>query len=188
MIRATGRDVPVARIVLIGFMGAGKSTVGRRLARIIGWDFVDFDEEIERVTGRSVPEIFREEGQPAFRELEADVTEEVADLEEVVLAPGGGWITQPALLDVLGPDTFVVWLRISPEEAVDRAERDRTRRPLLAGPDPVAKAETLIASREPLYRSAADAVIDVDALDPDEVAWAVVDLLDEIGAGGPEEE
>lgn len=180
MIRPAGREVPVGRLVLIGFMGSGKSTVGRRLAELLGWDFVDFDEEIERMTGRSIPELFAEEGEPAFRALEAEITDAVAELEEVVLAPGGGWVTQPELVDALAPDSWIVWLSVSPEAAVERVEADDTRRPLLAGPDPLSKAKRLIRSREPFYRRAADAVVEVDGRAVDEVAYAIVDMLDDL--------
>ena len=81
----------VGRIVLIGFMAAGKSTVGRILADRLGWAFVDFDDEIEERTGLAVRDFFRIYGEQAFRELEAELTEELADAEHVVLAPGGGW-------------------------------------------------------------------------------------------------
>ncbi|HEY8483037.1 MAG TPA: shikimate kinase [Longimicrobiales bacterium] len=166
----------ISRVVLVGFMAAGKTTTGRRLAEILGWKFVDFDEEIERRTGMSIPEIFSRRGEAEFRALEAELTEEVAGLEEVVLAPGGGWITQPELLDTLGPDTLVVWLRISPEEAVERAMRASTHRPLLAGPDPLGKARVLMWEREPLYRLA-DRVINVDGREVEEVAWEIAEMV-----------
>ncbi|HEX7052122.1 MAG TPA: shikimate kinase [Longimicrobiales bacterium] len=166
----------VTRLILVGFMAAGKSTVGRRLADLLGWVFIDFDEEIERRTGISIPEIFRLRGEPAFRALEAELTEEVAGIEHAVLAPGGGWITQPELLDAFGPETLVVWLRISPAEAVRRASRTLSHRPLLASaPDPIAAARTLIREREPLYRLA-DVVVDVDGRDPEELAEEIAEL------------
>lgn len=166
--------------MLVGFMAAGKSTIGRRLASLLGWDFVDFDREIERRTGRSIPEIFRHEGAVAFRALEAELTDELAGLEHVVLAPGGGWITQPELLERLGPGTVVVWLRISPEEAVRRARRDAVHRPLLAGPDPLARARALILEREPLYEMA-DLMVDVDRRSPDQVALDIAELVRDMG-------
>jgi len=178
------RGRPVERIVLVGFMASGKSTVGRKLARILRWRFVDFDEEIERRTGRSVPEIFLRYGEPEFRRLEAELTREVARLHHTVLAPGGGWITQPELLDLFGPGTLVVWLRISPEEAVRRARRARTHRPLLAGPEPVARARDLLARREPLY-ALADLAIDVDGRPADEVAREIADRVRRLGAAPP---
>src|SRR5690625_7322821 len=87
----------VSRVVLVGFMAAGKSSVGERLAGILGWEFIDFDEEIERRTGVSIPEIFRRRGAAEFRALEEELTDELADEQWVVFAPGGGRITQPEL-------------------------------------------------------------------------------------------
>lgn len=168
----------VGRIVLIGFMAAGKSTVGRILADRLGWAFVDFDDEIEERTGLAVRDFFRIYGEQAFRELEAELTEELADAEHVVLAPGGGWITQPELLDVLGEDTLVVWLKVSPHEVVRRAARLLSHRPLLASaPDPLERARELIAEREPLYRLA-DVCIEVDGLDAADVADEIVAMID----------
>jgi len=164
--------------VLVGFMASGKTTVGARLAEMLGWTALDFDEEIERRTGLTVPEIFRRLGEREFRRLEAELTREVAHLENVVLTPGGGWITQPGLLDVFDADTLVVWLRVSPEEAVRRASRTLTHRPLLAGPDPLATAIRLIEQRTPLYRLA-DVSIDVDGRDADDVAREIAEMVDE---------
>ncbi|MBX6362821.1 MAG: shikimate kinase [Gemmatimonadetes bacterium] len=164
------------RVVLVGFMAAGKSTVGRILADRLGWDFVDFDEEIERRTGMTVPDIFLRRGERYFRDREAALTAELAHREGVVLAPGGGWITQPELLESLGPDSLVVWLRLTPEEAVRRALGDAVKRPLLAGPDPLGRAEFLMAEREPLYRLA-DVAVDVVGKPPDEVAWEIAQMV-----------
>jgi shikimate kinase len=169
--------VPVTRVILIGFMAAGKSTIGRLLAEMLGWDFVDFDEEIERRTELTVPEIFQLHGAAEFRALERALTEELAGLEEVVMAPGGGWVTQPDLLDYFGDETLVVWLRISPEAAVERALRTITHRPLLAeAPDPVARARLLIQEREPLY-SLADVIVDVEGREVEDLAAEISALV-----------
>jgi shikimate kinase len=182
--RRTEPPPRVRRIVLVGFMASGKSTVGRRLAGILGWDFLDFDEEIERRTGLPIPDIFRRMGEPAFRALEAELTAEYGHLDHIVLAPGGGWITQPGSLERLAPGTLVVWLRVSPEEAVRRAMRDRIHRPLLAGPDPLARARLLLSERESFYRQA-DVAVDVDGRDPDEVAAEIAGIARHYGARNP---
>jgi shikimate kinase len=167
---------PVTRIILIGFMAAGKTTVGRTLAEWLGWNFIDFDEEIERRTGLTIPEIFELHGPPRFRELERELTMELATLEEVVLSPGGGWVTQPDLLEYFGPETLVVWLRISPEAAVARAMRTLTHRPLLAdAPDPIERARLLIQEREPLY-DLADVALDVEGREVEDLAAEIVAL------------
>ena len=174
----TGRPpFHVRRVVLVGFMAAGKSSVGRKLAESLDWGFIDFDEEIERRTGTSIPELFRVEGAAAFRALEAELTAEVAEEPWVVLAPGGGWITQPELLEFFDDETLVVWLRISPEEAIRRASGTLSHRPLLASaPDPLERARLLIREREPLYRLA-DVVVEVDGRDVDDVAEEIADLI-----------
>ncbi len=173
---ATERPEPVERVVLVGFMAAGKTSVGRRLAQALDWDFVDFDEVIEARTGASIPEIFRTQGEAAFRALEARLTDEFSSARHVVLAPGGGWVTQPDLMDRLGPGSLLVWLRISPEEAVRRALADSVHRPLLAGADPLAKARVLLAEREPFYYLA-DTAVDVDGRSIDQVAREVVNKI-----------
>ncbi len=181
------RAEAVERVVLVGFMAAGKSTVGPLLARRLGWEFVDFDEVIEARTGRPIREIFRVQGEAAFRAMEARLTDEFGCARGVVLAPGGGWITNPALLDGLCAGSLVVWLRISPEEAVARALADHVHRPLLAGPDPLAKARLLLAERAPLY-DLADLVVDVDGREADDIALEIAERIRiraDLNAAGP---
>ncbi|HYH83170.1 MAG TPA: shikimate kinase [Longimicrobium sp.] len=145
----------VERVVLLGFMAAGKTAVGAELARRLGWKHVDLDQWIEAREGRSVARIFADDGEARFRELEAAATRDVAGLRGVVLSPGGGWITRPENLEALGPGTLSVWLRVSPEEAVRRAAGSPGERPLLAGPDPLEAARRLLGARAPLYTRAA---------------------------------
>src|SRR5262245_21050626 len=112
----------VKRVVLIGLMGAGKSTVGRLLAERLGWTFHDLDTCIESRTRKSVAQIFMEEGEEEFRRLEQQLTLELASRDHVVLAPGGGWITRSETVRQLAPDSAVFWLQVSPEEAVRRVQ------------------------------------------------------------------
>ena len=142
------------RILLVGFMGSGKSAVGRRLARRLRWRFFDQDREVERQAGRSVPEIFREEGESGFRELENAVARRLLGEDRAVIATGGGWPCFPGRLEDLPAGTLSVWLRVSPEVAVARAKGSRTVRPLLQVEDPLARARTLLEAREPFYRKA----------------------------------
>ncbi|MEJ2679369.1 MAG: shikimate kinase, partial [Gemmatimonadota bacterium] len=153
------------RVVLVGFMAAGKTTVGRLLADRLGWRFVDFDEEIEASAGRSIGRIFAEDGEAGFRAMETDLTERLAGQHSVVLAPGGGWITQRPLVERLRPSSCLIWLRVSAEEAVRRAEADPVVRPLLSTEDPLASARRLLALREPDYAQA-DWVVDVEGRAP----------------------
>ncbi|HLM68903.1 MAG TPA: shikimate kinase [Longimicrobium sp.] len=145
---------PVERIVLVGMMCSGKSAVGAALAQRLGWTHADLDREIERAAGRSVREIFAAEGEAAFRRMEAEATRRMAGRAHLVLSPGGGWITNPELLDALGPGTLCVWLQVSPEEAVRRSTAAPGERPLLAGPDPLGAVRRLLAERERFYARA----------------------------------
>ncbi len=161
----------VDRVVLIGFMYSGKSTVGRALARRLGWSFVDFDEVIESQQDRSIAEIFEAGGERSFRRLERELTRRVADQRHVVLAPGGGWVTQPDLVERLEPGSLLVWLNVRPE-TVHARHRDRGGpvRPLLASErDPLATIRSLLEEREPLYRRA-DLVVRADDRSPVEIA------------------
>lgn len=167
------------RVILVGFMGSGKSTVGALLAERLGWDFVDFDERIEREQGRSIREIFRDEGEPFFRSLEAELTERVKDRREIVLAPGGGWITQPDLVERLRGGSRMIWLRVSPDVAYRRCgERPGQTRPLLATDAPLETIRAMLAARRRLYEQA-DAWVDTDARTPREVADEIERLLRE---------
>lgn len=167
----------VRRVILVGLMCAGKSTVGRLLAGELGWRFVDFDAEVERSTGRSIAAIFRDEGEAAFRRLEADLTEALADERDVVMAPGGGWITQPDLVERLRPDSLLVWLRVSPPTAYERHRAlGRADRPLLEVSDPVATLGSILESRRHYY-DCADVALDTDSASPAEVADAVLEAI-----------
>lgn len=169
---------PWARAVLVGFMGAGKSRIARELSRLLGWDALDVDQEVERRTGRTIPAIFRDEGEAAFRLLEADVTEEFLRQDRVIVATGGGWASaEPGRMEALAPDTLSVWLRISPEEAVRRVGSGRGRiRPLLRVTDPFAEAQRLLATREPSY-SLARLALDADRFPPRAIARRIRDEI-----------
>lgn len=159
----------IRRVVLLGFMGSGKSTVGARLAGRLGWGHVDLDAEIERAEGRSVAEIFAVDGEAHFRRREAELTLELAGRDRVVWSPGGGWITRPELLRALGSGTLSAWLQVSPDEAWRRTRGAVETRPLLhAAADPLAAIQARLREREPLYRRA-DLHIPTDHRAPDEI-------------------
>ncbi len=165
------------RLILIGFMCSGKSTVGRLAAERLGWDFVDFDEAIEDRTGKRIADIFSEDGEDFFRGLEAEITRQVAELRHVVLAPGGGWITQSGLVDLLRQDSRIVWLRVGPQTVLVRhAAQKRMERPLLAVDDPLATVRSLLSERESLYRLA-DAVVDTDGCEVEDVVEQVLESM-----------
>lgn len=142
----------IERVVLLGYMTSGKSAVGQALARRLEWEFLDFDVEIEHRAGATVKEIIAAQGEERFREMEAVLTAEVAMRPGVVLAPGGGWITRPEQLDLLGSRTLSVWLRVSVDETVRRLRADSIDRPFRDHPDPRGMIAQMLAEREPLYR------------------------------------
>lgn len=135
-------------------MASGKSTVGALLAQRLGWRHLDGDREVERRAGCSVAELFRREGEHAFRAREAALTEEWVPLRDVVLSPGGGWAAQPGLWERLRADTLFVWLRVGARAALARTRTTPGERPLLAVADPDAALERLLREREPAYARA----------------------------------
>ena len=167
---------PVVRVVLLGYMTAGKSTVGQALARRLEWRFLDFDVEIELREGRSIGDLVLDEGQSRLRELEAVLTEEVAETPYLVLAPGGGWITRPELLRRLGGDTLAVWLKVSPEETARRLKMDTIERPFRELDDPVPMIARMIEGREDLYRLA-DISIPTDGRSTESIAYEIETIV-----------
>jgi shikimate kinase len=160
-------------------MGSGKTTVGRATARRLGWEFCDSDQQVELRAGRTVAEIWREDGEPAFRRLEKEALEEaLARTAErpVVIAAAGGTVLDPANRALLRRHPPVVWLRARPDTLARRIQAGHgAHRPLLAD-DPAGALRTLDAEREPCYREVADAVIDVDRLPRHRVVDRVVAL------------
>lgn len=144
------------------------------LSHRLDWRHIDLDAEIERFAGATVEEIFATQGETAFRAMEAELTPGILAREEVVLSPGGGWITNPGLLDALPDATLTVWLRVSPEEVLRRLALapGQPVRPLLQAEDPKARIRTLLAAREALYARATLA-IDTDRRTPEAVTAEV---------------
>lgn len=170
------------RIVLVGLPGAGKSTVGPMVADALGWAFVDLDREIERVTGRSIPEVFAHEGEAAFRQLEREATLRLVGVGPLVLAPGGGWLETGGNLEALGPAVTRVYLAVSPAVAAARLGAGAGGRPLLAGGEPENRLEEILARRERLYVQA-NHTVSTDSMSPAEVASIIVALASR-GTGG----
>jgi shikimate kinase len=157
--------------------GSGKSTVGPILANRLGWRFLDLDSEIQRLAGRSIAELFQQDGETAFRAMEARLTAGLSSLTHTVLSTGGGWAAQPGLIEGLPPQSAVVWLRVPPEEAVRRIRDSPGLRPLLAGPDPLRDLIALAEQRTHRY-ALADCTIDVDARSPDAIAEEISEWLE----------
>jgi shikimate kinase len=143
----------IRNLALVGFMGAGKSTVGRLVARQLGMEFLDTDEAIEARTGRNIAAIFASEGEAVFRAMERGLIEGLRDAEGVVLSTGGGLVCQPGNMDCLKTVGLVVCLWATPETIWERVHH-QTHRPLLQVADPRAEIERLLAIREPFYRQA----------------------------------
>jgi shikimate kinase len=146
-------------IFFVGLMGAGKTTVGRAVARRLGRPFFDSDHEIEARTGARIPVIFELEGEAGFREREAQVVAELAAREAIVLATGGGAVLRPENRACLHERGLVVYLRANPHDLWMRTRKDKNR-PLLQTEDPKAKLEGLYTERDPLYRECAHFIVE----------------------------
>ena len=169
-------------LVLVGLPGAGKSTVGRAVARKLQRPFVDFDIELERRERQTVRQLFAERGEPAFRALEVSLTRELAGMQPSVFAPGGGWITNPGVVELIRPPGRIIHLKVSPAGALKRLGSARASRPLLMESDPAAVLDRLWASREALY-AMADGEVDTEVVDFKRVADKVVLLARGLDAG-----
>lgn len=157
-------------------MGAGKSTIGRLLAKDLHLPFRDSDKEIELRTGADIPWIFDVEGEQGFRDREQAVIADLAQLDGVVLATGGGAVMRADNRQALRQGGRVVYLHASVEQQLGRTAKDRNR-PLLRGPDPEKVLRELIAVRDPLYREIADIVIETDERPPRMVVQEILERL-----------
>lgn len=154
-----GRDEVVDNIFLVGLMGAGKTTIGRALAKRLNKTFIDSDHEIEARTGASIPLIFEIEGEASFRHREAEVIRDLTGRSNIVLATGGGAILKPENRELLKARGTVIYLRASVASILARTAHDKNR-PLLQTADPRARLEQLTREREPLYQEVADFVVE----------------------------
>lgn len=155
-------------IFLIGLMGAGKSTVGRRLAKTLKLQFFDSDQEIECRTGATVSLIFEIEGEAGFRKREKDIIDELTKHSGIVLATGGGVVLDIVNRQALATRGMVVYLRTGSAQLIRRTSRD-SKRPLLKTDDPATKLQELLKIRGPLYEEIADLVIDTDHRSPQSI-------------------
>lgn len=166
-------------IFLVGLMGAGKSTVGRILARRLGKRFVDTDHEIEKRNGVTIPVIFEIEGEDGFRRREQEVLADLAQEKDLVLSTGGGIVLKPENREVLRNHGFVVYLNARPELLAERTKHDRTR-PLLNVEDPLTRLRELYEVRDPLYREVAHAVVETGRGAPQQVVQAILGEISRI--------
>ena len=165
---------PRGNLVLLGFMGTGKSAVGRRVAALAGASFFEMDAELEQRAGKPISRIFSEDGEPAFRAMEARLAEEWGRKEGAVISCGGGVVLREENLRALETNGLLVCLTARPEVLLERTARSK-KRPLLAGEDPQKKIRDLLAARAPAY---AKIPVQVDTSDAslDELAAHLLDL------------
>ena len=162
-------------LYLVGMMGSGKTSTGRPLAEQLGYGFVDADAVIEQAAGCSIPEIFERDGEAGFRALESQVLNAIGQRHSLVVATGGGVVTQQENWGLLHSG-IVVWLDVVPEQLMQRLRADSTVRPLLQTDDPDAALNALLNQRRPLYAEA-DLTVVIDQETPAAVADGILQLL-----------
>ncbi|QNJ01321.1 shikimate kinase [Synechococcus sp. A15-62] len=168
--RLSGRS-----LYLVGMMGSGKTSTGRPLAERLGYGFVDADAVIEQAAGCSIPEIFERDGEAGFRSLESQVLSAISQRHSLVVATGGGVVTQPENWGLLHSG-IVIWLDVVPDQLLHRLNADSTVRPLLQTSDPEAALNALLNERRPLY-SEADLTVVINDETPEAVADGILQLL-----------
>lgn len=175
---ASPRPGPRRNLVLIGFMGTGKSCVGKLVARSLGWKFVDTDQRIVAAAGCPITEIFAdpERGEAWFRDLETRVLTEVLAKEEQVVATGGGVVVREENRKLLAEGGYVFWLRASVDALYERVRRNR-RRPLLQTDDPKQTIIELLDQREPMYLVSAHDQVDSTHLTAEETAYGIAETV-----------
>lgn len=161
-------------IVLIGFMGCGKSSVGRRLAAMTGHRFVDTDDLITQTENRTIPEIFAAEGETYFREVEEKVFQDLVGVCGIILSTGGGAVLRDNNRQTMRKIGVVAWLHAQPDILFERASRTG-KRPLLQTENPRETFDSLLTARLPIYQETADFCFDSDSLTHDEVAQGLLD-------------
>jgi shikimate kinase len=164
-------------IALVGFMGTGKTVVGRLLAQKTGRDFVELDAVIAAKAGRPIPEIFRSEGEIGFREREIEAVRQVAGKKNAVIACGGGVVLNTINIDRLRRECTVVCLTASPAVILARTSSDGGGRPLLDVDDRERQVKELLASRQPYYKAAADIIVNTSRLTPEKVVARIIEKL-----------
>ncbi len=167
-----------SRIFLVGPMGAGKTTIGRQLAHSLGLEFDDTDQEIQRRTGVDIPTIFEYEGEEGFRKREMKAIADMVERDNIVLATGGGAVTQPENRRLLAARGYVIYLSCSPEQQYERTYKDKNR-PLLQNGDPLETLKALNAERDPLYREIADLVVSTEGRSAQSVVKEVIRHFEE---------
>ena len=164
-------------LALIGFMGAGKTAVGKVLAEKLGRSFVELDLLIEQKVGEPISEIFQQEGEIVFRELEIEVTREVSKGRNLVIACGGGIVLNKINVDRLKENAIIVYLTASPGVILKRVANEEGQRPLLEVDNPVLTIREMLRFRKPFYERAADIIINTSRLDINSAAEQIISRL-----------
>jgi shikimate kinase len=164
-------------LALIGFMGTGKTAVAKALARRLNKEFIELDSLIEEKAGKSIPEIFQQDGEPAFRRLETEVTKQVAGRKNAVVAGGGGIVLNQINIEYLKRECVIVYLTASPEVILKRTAGAKNERPLLEVADKAQRVRELLKQRQPLYERAADITIDTSGQDINAIAGQIIGEL-----------
>lgn len=169
-------ETPPKNLVLIGFMGSGKSTVGRELHSRLGYELVDMDSVIEQREGRPITRIFEEKGEAYFRDLETELLKELCSVPggRRIISTGGGIVGREENRELLRKLGYVVWLQAPVKVIYDRTSRNRER-PLLQTEDPERKIEALLATRTPWYEEASHLKVDTSGLDGGELATGILE-------------
>jgi shikimate kinase len=170
-------------LTLIGYRATGKTTLARLLAQRLGWDWIDADVEIERRAGKAIARIFAEDGEPAFRDLEAAAIADLCRRTRLVIAAGGGAPMRPETREVMRAAGKVVWLTARPETILARMSGDATtasRRPALTDRTGLEEILHLLAKREPIYRQTAHVEVDTEGRTPEQLADEILGRLDEL--------
>ena len=162
-------------LYLVGMMGSGKTSTGRPLAERLGYGFVDADAVIEQAAGCGIPEIFDRDGEAGFRSLESQVLSAISQRHSLVVATGGGVVTQPENWGMLHSG-IVIWLDVVPDQLLQRLNADSTVRPLLQTADPEAALNALLNERRPLYAEA-DLTVVINDETPEAVADGILQLV-----------
>jgi shikimate kinase len=166
-----------SNIALIGFMGVGKSSVGKLLAERLKMKFKEMDSLIQEYAGKSIDEIFKSQGENGFRKIESEVTAKISGNHKTVISCGGGVVLNPSNIEHLKTNSLIVYLQAKPSTILQRLQQSKEVRPLLAVEDPAKTVDDLMRSRRPLYEQASDIIIDTSNRTPEDV---VNDIMAEL--------
>lgn len=162
-------------IVLTGFMGTGKTAVGRELSNLLGWKFIDIDDEIVKAQNSSISDIFNQHGESAFRDIETEMIRKTAKTNNIIISTGGGAILRQENIDLLRKNGIIICLTARPETILNRTSKS-SKRPLLNVDDPLKRIEDLMASRKSFYEKT-DFMIDTETRTPLQIAEEIFRMI-----------